>query len=169
MSGSIKVGYGGVPSPDAEYNVRDNIPASQAMYDAGWDIAIAPLDTAGLVSIRGEKYLQLFHDPTKIVETLMENYRIWVKEGKHQIDPSVRSSTLFDVVAAYLAFSEELCSVDDLHLKVDDKGYTVADAKAKKVRAAVNWKNLNQFEDLIVQRLKKGVAYPFQKPEKAFQ
>ncbi|MEW6235002.1 MAG: nucleoside hydrolase [Candidatus Omnitrophota bacterium] len=169
MSGSVKIGYGGVLSPDAEYNVRDNVPASQAMYGAGWDIAIAPLDTAGLVAIRGEKYLQLFHDPNPVIETLMMNYREWVKQGKHQIDPSVRSSTLFDVVAAYMAFSEELCVVDDLNLKVENKGYTVVDPKAKKVRAAVKWKDLGKFEDLVVQRLKKGVAYPFSKPEKAFQ
>ncbi len=168
MSGSIHIGYGGKTSPDAEYNVRDNVSAARAMYTADWDLTIAPLDTAGLVSLRGEKYQKLFHDMNPLVETLIENYRVWAEEGNHRVDPSVRSSTLFDTVAIYLAFDESLCTMEDLRLVVEQTGYTRINSEGKLIRAAMEWKDLEEFEDLLVERLKKGVAHPFKKPESNF-
>ena len=65
----------------------------------------------------------------------------------------MRSSVLFDTVAVYLAFSQELCGMEKLGIRVTDAGLTSIDPKAKEVNVATSWKNLSAFEDLFVQRL----------------
>ncbi len=88
---------------------------------------------------------------------LIENYRIWLKEGKKQPDKKEEaSSTLFDTVAIYLAFANDLCKMETLPIRVTDKGMTVVDAKAKKMQVATQWKDLGAFEDLLVERLVGG-------------
>lgn len=158
MSGSVRIGYDGSATPDAEYNVREDIAASQAMYQADWKLTIAPLDTAGLVTLRGAKYADLCMTKNRLVETLLENYRVWVEEGKHGIDPKTRSSTLFDTVAVYLAIDDSLCEMETLNLIVDNKGYTAPNPTGRPIRAAMGWRDLGKYEDWLVERLKKGVA-----------
>ncbi len=158
MSGSVRLGYEGRPVPDAEYNVRDNVPASQALYQAEWDLTIAPLDTAGLVYLDGDRYKTLKQTNNPLVQTLLANYRVWAKEGRHALDPESRSSTLFDPVAVYLAIDQSLCVMEDLRLKVDDKGFTVEDASARVIHAAMSWKDKEKFEDWLLERLKNGVV-----------
>ena len=65
----------------------------------------------------------------------------------------MQSSVLFDAVAVYLAFSEELLVMEDLGLRITDDGYTVVDDGAKVVHCATDWRDLPAFEDLLVQRL----------------
>ncbi|MFB3788998.1 MAG: nucleoside hydrolase [bacterium] len=158
MSGSVRLGYDGRPTPDAEYNVRDNVPASQALYQADWDLTIAPLDTAGLVYLAGDRYQALQQADNPLVQTLLANYRVWAKEGRHSIDPESRSSTLFDPVAVYLAIDPSLCVMEDVRLKVDEKGFTVKDASARIIHAAMSWKDKEKFEDWLLERLKSGVV-----------
>ena len=69
------------------------------------------------------------------------------------IDPDTVTSTLFDTVAVYLAFSEELLEMETLGLRVTDDGYTLVDENAKAIRCATGWKDLAAFEDLLVERL----------------
>jgi hypothetical protein len=64
-----------------------------------------------------------------------------------------RSSVLFDTVAVYLAFTQELCKMEKLGIRVTDDGFTRIDDQAKKVNAAVEWKNLDSYRDLLVARL----------------
>ncbi|KAL6072435.1 Inosine-uridine nucleoside N-ribohydrolase [Balamuthia mandrillaris] len=69
-----------------------------------------------------------------------------------------KSSTLFDCVAVYLAFSAALLAVERLRLKVDAVGRTIVlkDGKEEEgadVLAATSWKDLNAFHDLLVDRL----------------
>lgn len=160
MSGSVHKGYGGSATPDAEYNVRDNVSASQAMYKADWKLTIAPLDTAGLVVLQGEKYQKLLQNPNPLIDALIANYRVWAEEGNHSIPVDTRSSTLFDCVAIYLAYDQSLCVMEEHPIKVDDKGYTVIDPDANKIMAAMDWKDLGAFEDMLVERLIQGVQKP---------
>ena len=51
MDGSVRIGYGGAPKPDAEWNVKAAPKAAQQVLSAPWDITITPLDTCGLVTI----------------------------------------------------------------------------------------------------------------------
>jgi hypothetical protein len=58
MSGSVYHGYGNSSQPDREYNVVQNITASQAMYAASWlsPLMMVPLDTSGLLHCQGPEW-----------------------------------------------------------------------------------------------------------------
>jgi len=63
------------------------------------------------------------------------------------------SSKLFDTVAIYLAFSEELLQMEHLGIHLTDEDDTVIDDHAKKIHCATAWKDLAAFEDLLVGRI----------------
>ena len=92
-----------------------------------------------------------------IVNLIKENYRLWAKKTflKHiiKIDPEKGSTILFDTVAIYLAFSEELLNIEELKIEIDDEGFTRISEKGNTVRCATSWKNFQDFKDLIVDRL----------------
>ncbi|MHC4403073.1 MAG: nucleoside hydrolase [Planctomycetota bacterium] len=154
MHGSIYRGYGGSKKISAEYNVRAAPKALQAVFAAGWEVSITPLDTCGIVHLEGKKYQKVFRCKAPMVQALMENYRVWCAARRgNSPDPAKRSSTLFDTVAVYMAFSEELLGMKELPLRVDDEGYTRIDQEARKVRCATEWKSLGGFQDELVRRL----------------
>jgi hypothetical protein len=53
----------------------------------------------------------------------------------------------------YLAFSQDLCKMEQLGIRVTDDGFTLIDPKAKPVNVAVSWQSLDGFRDLLVDRL----------------
>jgi inosine-uridine nucleoside N-ribohydrolase len=138
----------------AEYNVYADPKALQKVFEASWPETITPLDTCGFVVLKGEKYRAVREYDDLIVQALMENYRVWLKNHEKQQEQfETQSTILFDTVAVYLAFSEELLVMQKLGVRITDDGYTVIDDKAKPVNCAVEWKNLSAFEDLLVERL----------------
>ncbi len=156
MHGSIRLGYGGRPKPAAEWNVRAAPKALQAVFSADWEITITPLDTCGLVHLTGSRYQKVRHCSDPLVQALMRNYECWAKardpQGKN-LHPDKRSTTLFDTVAVYLAYSEQLVEVEELPVRVTDDGMTVVDPKARKVRCATKWKSLDGYLDHLTSRL----------------
>ena len=152
MHGSVRRGYGGKSQIDAEYNVRANAKACQAVFTAPWDITITPLDTCGLVHLRGGKFKAVRDCQDPLVRALVENYRLWAK--KKATEELGASSTLFDTVAVYLAFADTLCKIETLPIRVTDDGKTVIDESGgKPMRVATEWKDMGAFEDLLVERL----------------
>ncbi|NQT83258.1 nucleoside hydrolase [bacterium] len=157
MHGSVRLGYGGSKKVSAEYNVRADAKSCQKVFTAPWDITITPLDTCGLVHLRGEKYKAVRDSKDPVAAALIENYRIWSKNKKQA---ESRSSTLFDTVAVYLAFSEKLLLMEKLGIRVTDDGYTVIDPAAKTMSVATSWKDMAAFEDLLVRRVTGPTAKP---------
>ncbi len=155
MHGSIRRGYDGRPQVDAEYNVVKYPHACQAVFAAPWEITITPLDTCALVRLEGERYRAVRDCDDPLIRALMENYRIWARHSPwaRGIDPDVGSSVLFDTVAVYLAFSEELLVMETLPIRVTDDGYTRVEPGARPIRCATEWRDLPAFTDLLVQRL----------------
>lgn len=154
MHGSVRKGYGGSAKISAEWNVRADAKACQKTLSAPWDITITPLDTCGLVYLRGKKYVAVRQCQEPLIQALIENYRFWLKKGRG--DPKradTASSTLFDTVAVYLAFAQELCKMETLPIRVTDDGKTVIDPAAKKMSVATEWKDMGAFEDFLVERL----------------
>jgi inosine-uridine nucleoside N-ribohydrolase len=150
MHGSIRRGYGGSEKVSAECNVVNHTQDCQKVFTADWDMTITPLDTCGIVRLDGEKYRSVYECEDPLTQALIENYRVWAKyspESEH------RSSTLFDTVAIYLAFSEEFLVMEKLGIRVTDDGYTVIDENAKVINCAMNWRDLPAFEGLLVERL----------------
>jgi len=147
MHGSIRKGYNGSEKVSAEYNVSAYPKDCQKVFTAPWDMTITPLDTCGLVKLEGEKYQKVAECKDPLIQALIENYKVWAKSTPG------RSSVLFDTVAIYLAFSEELLVMEELGVRVTDNGYTVIDETAKRMNCAMEWKDLPAFEDLLVNRL----------------
>jgi len=153
MHGSVRLGYEGSPKVAAEYNVASDPKSCQKVFTAPWDMTITPLDTCGIVRLRGEKYRKVRTCPDPTVQALMENYRVWLRNKNREAEFDVRSSVLYDTVAVYLAFTDELLVMEKLGIRVTDDGFTVEDAKAKAINCALAWKDLPTYEDFLVARL----------------
>ena len=79
MHGSIRKQHGGRDGAIAEYNVKQDVKACQAVFEAPWlNITITPLDTCGQVRLRGPKYAAITVDRDPLMRALIENYRIWL-------------------------------------------------------------------------------------------
>jgi inosine-uridine nucleoside N-ribohydrolase len=156
MHGSVRRGYGNSTTTSAEYNVKADVKACQSVFTAAWPMTITPLDTCGLVVLKGDVYQKFTASADPVAKAVLENYRIWCA---HHEDKNVRdlhanqSSTLFDTVAVYLAMTERLLKVETLGIRVNDEGFTVIDESAKKMRVATEWTDLDAFNQFLVQRL----------------
>lgn len=150
MAGSIHIGYGGKKGRDPEYNVVKNIAAARAVFAASWDITLAPLDVCGTLILKGERYARVNASTSARARVVMENYAGWANRKNY---PENESSVLFDTVAAYLAFEEALCKMETVKLSIDDRGATVPDEQGRSVRCALDWKDREAFEELLVNAL----------------
>jgi inosine-uridine nucleoside N-ribohydrolase len=154
MSGSVDVGYGDKPQPDAEYNVKTDPAATRAMYAAGWDVLLAPLDTCGTIQLKGGLYQRVHTSSKPSLLALMENYRTWsTRENWTKVDPAVESSTLFDTLAVALVVDQSWVDVEELKLEVTGDGYTRRSPQGSSVRAALRWKDLNAYQQWLVDSL----------------
>jgi inosine-uridine nucleoside N-ribohydrolase len=153
MHGSVRKGYDGSAEPHKEWNVVADAKAAQRAFTAEWPMLITPLDTCGIVRLRGDKYRRVAECSDPVTKAVIENYRIWSKAGDKPLDAS---SVLFDTVAIYLAFSTDLVNVERLPIRVTDDGFTRIDPQGKPMDCAMSWKDLGAFEDLLVARLTGG-------------
>jgi inosine-uridine nucleoside N-ribohydrolase len=156
MSGSIYHGYGNSSRPSAEYNVKTDIPASQAMYAAAWATPLmqVPLDTSGLIRCVAPEFSDLLAAAAApghaYAATLLKNYRVWCR-----CEPtnSSASDTLYDAQAAYqtgfyaaawapgLAAPPPIPALTQLALRVsvNASGFTVIDPAARPVWACTGF------------------------------
>jgi inosine-uridine nucleoside N-ribohydrolase len=155
MHGSVRMGYGGSSEISVEYNVRADIPACQVSFTAPWDITITPLDTCGLIVLKGERYQKVLQSEDPIASAIIENYKFWCKNQENVNDEMYKSqsSTLFDTVAVYLGFAQDLVKMENLGIEVTDDGYTKINPDAKKMDVATEWKDMAAFEELLVKRI----------------
>lgn len=158
MYGSIRRGYGGKPSPEPEWNVKASPAAARALLSAPWAQAVVtPLDTCGLVQLKGERYARVRDSKDPLARAVIENYRLWcprqewcAKDPEHV---ALKSSTLFDAVAVYLAFSRDLVKTERLGVRVTDEGSTVPDPAGRPLDWAVEWRDLDAFEEWLASRI----------------
>jgi len=158
MFGSFDVGYDGAPIASAETNVRLVPDAFRQVMAAPWiDVLLTPLDTCGLAILDGENYHRIWSataDP--MMRALIENYCLfaprvtWMKCDYF----AVRSTVLFDSVAIYLAYSEDLVEVETVRFHITDDGFTRRDAHGPyTARVALRWRDLAAFYDHLTLRL----------------
>ncbi len=169
MHGSVYVGYSGKDKPDAEYNVAQDAKAAQKVFTAPWPMTITPLDTCGLVALDGDNYQKVLKRKSFITATLLENYRIWYRDGLRDrkdlkeadfdrlTDEKLKNSStiLFDTVAIYLAIRKDLAQMKSLPIRITDDGFTRVQEGAKMVNCAVKWNDLDGYESWLVERLTK--------------
>ena len=156
MQGSIDRGYGDGSDPVAEANVKGNVEAFRMALQADWrSFKITPLDTADPVVLSGEHYDRIRAADDPMLNALIENYRIWADRVTWtEVDYfDERSSTLFDVVAVYMAYSHEHLAFETIPITITDDGFTRRDADGIPTRIAMDWTDLNAFYDHLTRRL----------------
>lgn len=159
MHGSIYKGYGNSDDPVAESNVRYGVVPLRETFAANWNCSITPLDTCGIVKLQGDRYQSVIRSNAIGITALMDNYVAWLERVSWldvKPDPTIKSSTLFDLVAVTMAFTEAWLDMQSLPLVVTDDGFTRIAQNAsqeKLVRCALSWKNLDGYLDHVVERL----------------
>ncbi len=157
MHGSVRLGYGGKPTPDAEANVVGDVAAARAVFTASWPMTITPLDTCGLVRLTGENYRKVADSSDPLAHAVIENYSIWRRAADPKAKgPATASSTLFDTVAIHLARSQEWLRIEELPIVISDDGFTRIDSRGKRIACAMAWKDQAEFERFLVERLTSG-------------
>jgi inosine-uridine nucleoside N-ribohydrolase len=157
MYGSFDVGYGG-GAPSAETNVRVDPAALRAVMAASWrDVLLTPLDTCGSVGLSGERYHAIWSatgDP--MLRALIQSYCVFAPRQTWMSCDffATRSTTLFDCVAVYLAYSEDLVETETIAFDITDDGFTRRSATGPfKARVAIRWRNRDGFEAQLAGRL----------------
>lgn len=118
MGGSIRRGYGDlgytppVP-PMPEWNILSDVPSAQKLFAAGVPLFVMPLDSTQL-KLDEVKRAFLFSQGTPVTDALAVLYHLWGQE----------TPTLFDPMAVAFAVRPELCPVQAMHIRVDDRGFT---------------------------------------------
>jgi purine nucleosidase len=118
MGGSIRRGYGDlgytppVP-PMPEWNIMNDVASAQKLFAAGVPLFVMPLDSTQL-KLDEVKRAFLFSQGTSLTDSLAVLYHLWGQE----------TPTLFDPMAVAFTVRPQLCPVQALHIRVDEKGFT---------------------------------------------
>lgn len=159
MFGSFDIGYTNTPPASAETNVRMEVASLRAVLAAPWlDVLLTPLDTCNAAILDGDRYHRIWsatHDP--VLRALIENYCLFAPRVRwmHCDFFAVRSTILFDCVAVYLAYAEDLVETETVRFRITDDGFTVRDEIAGEftARVALRWKDLPAFNDHLTATL----------------
>ncbi len=120
MGGSIERGYGdpyAAPTPpQPEWNILNDIPSAQKLFAAGVPIYMMPLDSTQL-KMDEVKRAFLFRQGTPLTDALTLLYHEWGQE----------TPTLFDPMTIAYILKPELCPVQPMRIRVDEKGFTRPD------------------------------------------
>lgn len=159
MQGSFDLGYGDQPPASAEANVKVDPAALRTVLSAPWrDVLLTPLDTCGSVQITGADYRRIWSDmDDPLIRAVIESYCVfaprvnWMKCDFF----TQHSTTLFDCVAVYLAYAEDLVTTERVRFGITDDGFTRRGSGAGSVsaRVALHWKDRTAFEHLLARRL----------------
>ena len=118
MGGSVRRGYGDmgytapVP-PMPEWNILNDIPSAQKLFTSGVPLFVMPLDSTQL-KLDEVKRAFLFTQGTPVTDQLTVLYHLWGQQ----------TPTLFDPMTIAYVLRPEICPVQPLHLRIDEKGFT---------------------------------------------
>jgi purine nucleosidase len=121
MGGSIRRGYGDlgytapVP-PMPEWNILNDVASAQKLFEVGVPVFVMPLDSTQL-KLDEVKRAFLFSQGTAVTDQLAVLYHLWGQE----------TPTLFDPMTIVFVLRPELCPVQRMNIRVDEKGYTRED------------------------------------------
>ncbi len=118
MGGSIRRGYGdlgytpAVP-PMPEWNILNDVTSARKLFEAGVPLFVMPLDSTQL-KLDEVKRAFLFGQATTVSDQLVILYHLWGQE----------TPTLFDPMTVVFVLRPDLCPVQGMHIRVDEKGFT---------------------------------------------
>jgi purine nucleosidase len=117
MGGAVDRGYGdpyGAPTaPQPEWNIMNDIPAAQKLFQSGVPLYVMPLDSTQL-KLDEVKREFLFRQSTPITDALTLLYHLWGQQ----------TPTLFDPMTIAFLVDPKLCPVTPLNIVIDDTGMT---------------------------------------------
>jgi inosine-uridine nucleoside N-ribohydrolase len=125
---------------------RDDVVAAQELYKSKWSIITAPLDVTVLSQIGGEYYRDIFQSTNPVARVIIEQYFYWYAHCSwanssviEPANPQTKSSTLHDLVAAYMIDGNDYLMYQNLNIVVNGTGFTLIDSKGKSVVEALQW------------------------------
>jgi inosine-uridine nucleoside N-ribohydrolase len=118
MGGSIArrygdLGYAPPRGPEAEWNIKSDIPSAQKLFASSVPIFMMPLDSTQLKLDEVKREI-LFQAGTPLTDTLTLLYHQWGQQ----------TPTLFDVMTVAYVLDPKLCPVTPMHISVDSQGFT---------------------------------------------
>jgi len=118
MGGSIArrygdLGYSKPRGPEAEWNIKNDIPSAQKLFASGVPIFLMPLDSTQLKLDEVKREI-IFQAGTPLTNALTLLYHQWGQQ----------TPTLFDVMTIAYILDPKLCPVTPMHITVDDQGFT---------------------------------------------
>ena len=114
MFGSFRLGYDATDKIHAEWNVVVDIPSAKKFVQSGANIIYAGLDVTAMVKLDANKRAKLLQRQSPLTNALSGLYVLWGQE----------TPTLFDPVAIGMEAYPDLFKTEDVHIRVDDQGYT---------------------------------------------
>jgi purine nucleosidase len=148
MGGSVRRGYGpsGTP-PQVEWNTGRDPQGMRALLASGVPVFVLPLDSTQ-ISLPQIGQDRIFSSDSPLTDQLTLLYHQW----RALNDWHGTSPTLFDPVAVAYALHPELCSMQPMHLNVDDKGMTIPTEGAPNAQVCLS-SDEKGFLDLLVSRI----------------
>ncbi len=141
----------------SDYNINADIPAARAVYGAGWEVVVCPLDVSARLYIGGDdfwKILQKREDP--VVSEILSCNEEWLARCGGDIPEryAYHTTCLYDTAAVYMAVTGDHNVIMEEHsLWVDDKGYTVDSPEGRPMQCAVYWKYVDMTLKFIADRI----------------
>jgi purine nucleosidase len=116
----IKPDYGNAPPIElfAEYNIQGDIGSSQKLFLSGVPLYVMPLDSTLHLSLDEVKRGIIFSQGTPLTDSLTMLYHQW----------GGQSPILFDAMTIAYILNPQLCPVQPMDIRVDDKGFTRVDS-----------------------------------------
>jgi purine nucleosidase len=146
MGGSIRRGYGDlgytapVP-PMPEWNILNDVASAQNLFAAGVPLFVMPLDSTQL-KMDEVKRAFLFRQGTAVTDQLVVLYHLWGQE----------TPTLFDPMTIAFVLRPDLCPVQPMHIRVDEKGFTREEPGAANAQVCLN-SNAEDFFQFYLKRV----------------
>ena len=114
MGGSVRVGFAPKSPPEAEWNIKLDVVAAKTVFMSGIPLVVAPLDATASLQLKEPLLGKLFAACTPLTLQIQALYQLWEKP----------TPILFDPLAVALVGNQQFCTMEDLHLEVDDQGLT---------------------------------------------
>ena len=132
MGGSIARRYGDMGyAPDrgaeAEWNIKNDIPAAQKLFASGVPVFMMPLDSTQLKLDEVKREI-VFRAGTAMTDALTLLYHEWGQQ----------TPTLFDVMTIAYILNPKLCPTTPLHIAVDEQGFTRTTAGASNAEVCLD-------------------------------
>jgi inosine-uridine nucleoside N-ribohydrolase len=115
MGGSVRAGENGKPPAIAEFNIRTDVKAAQVVFTSGIPLTVAPLDATAMLKLDDAMLQRIFSAYSPVTMQVQALWQLW----DQKVPP-----IMFDPVAVTLSFNESFCKMEDLHIEVDDQGFT---------------------------------------------